>query len=47
MPKVKRIVRYKVTKNGHTTTHKTKTAARKKAHETMSTHKHRHRRKVV
>ena len=47
MSKVKRIVRYKVTKNGHTTTHKTKAAARKKAHGSMSTQKRHHKKHVV
>ena len=47
MPQVKRIVRYKVTKNGHTTTHKTKAAARKKVHGSMSAHKQHHKKHVV
>ena len=47
MPQVKRIVQYKVTKNGHTTTHKTKEAACKKAQESMSTHKRHHKKHVV
>ena len=32
MPQVKKVVRYKVVKNGHTTLFKKKTAARKRAH---------------
>ena len=32
MPKVQKVVRYKVVKNGHTTLFKKKTAARKRAH---------------
>ena len=43
MMKVKKEVRYKVVKNGKTTHHKTKSAARKRAHGTA--HRVRHHRK--
>ena len=48
MPKVQRVVRYKVVKNGHTTLFKKKTAARKRAHgESHPVHNHKHRRHIV
>ena len=43
--KIHKVVRYTVKKNGHTTMHKTKTAARKKA--SGGTSRRRHRRRLV
>lgn len=43
MPKVKKVISYKVIKNGHVTHHRTKKAANKKGHGT--THHVRHHRK--
>ena len=43
MPKVKKIISYKVIKNGHVTHHRTKAAAKKKTHGT--THHVKHHRK--
>ena len=44
MPQVKKVVRYKVVKNGHTTLFKKKSAARKRAHGVSHAPTH-HRRK--
>ena len=48
MPKVQKVVRYKVVKNGHTTLFKKKTAARKRAHgESNPVRHHKRRRHIV
>ena len=43
-PKIRKVVRYIVKKSGHATMHRSKSAAKKKAHGTV--HKHHHSRKV-
>jgi len=48
MPQVKKVVRYKVVKNGHTTLFKKKSAARKRAHgESHPVRHHKRRRRIV
>ena len=43
MPQVRKVVRYKVVKNGHTTLFKKKSAAHKRAHgESHTAHHHKH-----
>ena len=44
-PKIHKVVRYTVKKNGHTTMHRTKTAAKKKAEGVV--HRHHRKRRVV
>ena len=47
MPKVKKVISYKVIKNGYVTHQRTKSAATKKAHGTTHHVRHHHKRRTV